>query len=152
MKPLTMNPQTRPAFLVGVLGLVLTASAASAQDGGFKLVVHESNLKQSITRDEVARFFLKQVTSWPAGGAVIPVDQEMESSVRQAFSKALLKRDVRAIKRYWQAQIFSGRAVPAPEKESDAAVLAFVQSTEGSIGYVSSSTRLVNGVKEIKIE
>lgn len=137
--------------LARVVGFVLLASAVNPQDAGFKLVVQESNRTASITRAEASQFFLKQTKAWPTGEAVAPVDQSEKSAVRRAFSKAVLKKDVAAVRGYWQAQIFSGREMPAPERPSDAAVLAFVQSTAGAIGYVSFGASIGSGVKEIKI-
>lgn len=134
-----------------VLGFVLMASTVKAQPADFKLVVNESNRMSSLTPAEATQFFLKKKTTWPDGGVVAPVDQVESSPVRRAFSKAVLRKDVEAVKGYWQTQIFSGRAVPAPEKASDVAVLAFVDATPGAIGYVSAGAPIRRGVKEIKI-
>jgi len=147
----TLTPQARVIGLARAFGFVLLASMVNPQDTGFKLVVHQSNVTVSITRAEAAQFFLKQTKTWPTGEAVAPVDQPEKSAVRRAFSKAVLKKDVAAVRGYWQAQIFSGRGLPAPERQSDASVLAFVQSTPGAIGYVSSGADVGRGVKEIEI-
>jgi ABC-type phosphate transport system substrate-binding protein len=142
----------RMSRYVVALGLALAASAANAQEGGFKLVVNASNAVSSLTTDEAAQYFLKKKTAWPGGRTVQPVDQAAESPVRRAFSKAVLKKDVGAVKSYWQTQIFSGRGVPPPEKSSDAAVLAFVEANSGAIGYVSADANVGRGVKEVKLD
>lgn len=139
------------AGLATVIGIVMLASTANPHDLGFKLVVQQSNPTVSITRAEAAQFFLKQTKTWPTGEAVFPVDQGEKSRVRQTFSKAVLKKDVAGVRGYWQAQVFSGRGLPAPERPSDALVLAFVQSTPGAIGYVSLDADLGQGVKAIEI-
>ncbi len=141
----------RMPHLVMALGLALAASAASAQDGDFKLVVNASNDVSSLSREDAARYFLKKQTVWAGGQAVMPVDQTEDSSARRAFSKAVLKKDVGAVKNYWQTLIFSGRGVPPPEKASDAAVLAFVEANAGAIGYVSAGASIGRGVKEIRL-
>ena len=134
------------------LGLALAASAASAQEAGFKLVVNASNEVSSLTKDDAAQYFLKKKSAWPGGRATLPVDQTDQSPARRAFSKAVLKKDVAAVKSYWQTQIFSGRGVPPPEKTSDGAVLAFVDANAGAIGYVSGEAQLGRGVKEVKLD
>lgn len=139
-----------PRYIVA-LGLVVAASAAGAQEGGFKLVANASVGVSSLTADEASQYFLKKKTTWPGGQAVQPVDQTDESAARRAFSKAVLKKDVGAVKSYWQTQIFAGRGVPPPEKGSDAAVLAFVDANPGAIGYVSGGAPLGRGVKEVKV-
>jgi ABC-type phosphate transport system substrate-binding protein len=133
------------------LGLALAAGSAHAQVAEYKLVVNASNAASSVTGEEASQYFLKKKTAWPGGLTVQPVDLSGESATRRAFSKALLKKDVAAVKSYWQTQIFSGRGVPPPEKSSDAAVLDFVESNPGAIGYVSAGTALARGVKEIKV-
>lgn len=134
------------------LGLALVATVASADEGAFRLVVNASNGITSLTRDEVSQYFLKKRTTWPAGQAVQPVDQTDESAARRAFSKAVLKKDVGAVKSYWQTQIFAGRGVPPPEKASDAAVLAFVEANAGAIGYVSADASLGRNAKEVHVD
>ncbi len=141
----------RMSRYVMALGLALAASAAGAQEGEFKLVVNGSNSVSSLTQDEATQYFLRKKIAWPGGQAVLPVDQNDESSARRAFSKAVLKKDVAAVKSYWQTQIFSGRGVPPPEKPSDAAVLAFVEAKPGAIGYVSAGAPIGRGVKEVKV-
>jgi ABC-type phosphate transport system substrate-binding protein len=133
------------------LGFALASSVASAQEREFKLVVNASVGVPSLTAAEASQYFLKKRTTWPGGQAVQPVDQTGESSARRAFSKVVLKRDVGAVKSYWQTQIFSGRGVPPPEKASDAAVLAFVESNPGGIGYVSAGALVGGGVKEVAV-
>ena len=133
-----------------VLGLSL-ASVASAQEGHFKLVVNAANSVSTVSRDEAARYFLKKTAAWPDGSAVQPVDQA-PGPTRRVFTSAVLRKDVFAVKSYWETQIFSGRAVPPPEKPSDAAVIAFVKENPGAIGYVSAAAPLGEGVREIKVK
>jgi ABC-type phosphate transport system substrate-binding protein len=139
------------ARFVMVLGLALAASASSAQEGEFKLVVSASSNVSSLTKEEAAQYFLKKKTTWPGGQSVQPVDQTDGSPVRRAFSKAVLNKDVGAVRSYWQTQIFAGRDVPPPEKASDAAVLAFVEANPGAIGYVSAGAQMRRGVREIRL-
>ena len=139
-----------PRFILA-LPLVLVAGAADAQVGDFKLVVNASNGVSSLAADEAAQYFLKKKTAWPSGQAVQPVDLADDSTVRRAFTKAVLRKDVGAVKSYWQTQIFSGRAVPPPEKPSDAAVLAYVEANPGAIGYVSAGAVVGRGVREVNV-
>jgi hypothetical protein len=149
----------RRAAIVGCLALLGGAiihvgddSLALAEQSKprFKLIVHPENKRSSEARQVVANMFLKRVVSWPTGGSVKPVDQLPTSDVREAFSKAALKRSVAAVRSYWQQRIFSGRDVPPPELESDAAVVKYVLEHEGAIGYVSSSAEL-RGARELAL-
>jgi hypothetical protein len=86
--------------------------------------------------------FFKRATRWSDGQVIRPVDLRPDSPVRREFTNRVLKRSVMAVRSYWQQRIFSGRELPPPELESDAAVLRFVQSSPGAIGYVSATTKL----------
>ena len=147
-----MRHPTHFATGLAALGFALVATVASADESAFRLVVNASNGITSLTRDEVSQYFLKKRPTWPAGQSVQPVDQVDESAVRRAFSKAVLKKDVGAVKSYWQTQIFAGRGVPPPEKASDAALLAFVEANPGAIGYVSADASMGRSVKEVRVD
>jgi ABC-type phosphate transport system substrate-binding protein len=114
----------------------ITVALAEANDG-FRVVTHPSNHSASVERAFLADAFLKKTTRWPGDEAIYPVDQGPEASVRQRFSEQVLRRSVFAVRSYWQQRIFAGRGLPPPELESDEAVLRYVRSRPGAIGYVS---------------
>jgi hypothetical protein len=58
----------------------------------------------------------------------------------------VLRKSVAQVLAYWQQQIYAGRAVPPPEKRIDA-VVAFVGSHEGAIGYVPDDA----GTPDVKV-
>ena len=113
--------------------------------------MHASNPIGSITREEASKLFLRKATKWTSGAEVVPVDQPEGSDTRAAFTKAVLKKSVSAVKVYWQQQIFSGRGVPPSEKPTDADVVAFVRANPNAIGYVSSSTPVSGPVKIVSV-
>lgn len=136
---------------LGVLALGLFVAPASGQRGGFRVVVNTANPVESMTGEQVARAFLKRTSTWAHGEPLEPVDQGSGAEVRARFSEDVFEKEVPWIKSFWQKQIFSGRAAPPPELASDAAVLAFVRSKAGAIGYVGTSTPLGPGVKAIEL-
>lgn len=131
--------------------LLLAATSAPAQDVAFLVVVHESNPVSSMSKVDVSRMFLKKTTHWESGFKVKPVDQAASSAVRESFSKAILNREVRAIKAYWQKLLFSGRAAPPPELNSDREILEYVRNNTGAIGYVSAAAALGSEVKRLTL-
>jgi ABC-type phosphate transport system substrate-binding protein len=133
--------------IVLLSSLVVPASAATQ---AYRLVVNPANPATSLNRNEVARLFLKKVTSWPDGKPVAAVDQERVSPVRQAFSEDVHKKDADAIAAHWQVLVFSGRDVPPRIVRSDDEVLAFVKANPGAIGYVAPTTSL-DGVKAVSV-
>jgi len=139
------------AFITLLGAVAAPALAAPAAGVAYKVVVNSANAAPPMSRDEVAKLFLKKVTSWATGQTVQPVDQAKDSAVRKAFSQAVLGKDVSAVESYWQQAIFSGRGVPPSEKSSDAEVLAFVRANPNAIGYVSGGADLGASVKELPV-
>ena len=130
------------AFAVLAAVMCGAASEAGAEPvPDFRIIVHPDN-PNGLSRDFLTDVYLKRVTRWPDGEVVHPVDQRASSGVRQRFSDAILMRSVAAVKRYWQQRIFSGRELPPPELDSDEAVLGYVTSHRGAVGYVSGNVKL----------
>jgi len=134
------------AFVAGVL-----ATPARAQDKDFVVVVNAFNPFVTIRYDDLSRIFLKKTATWSNGQTAQPVDQAEGSNLRRYFTARVLNRDTGSVKSYWQQQVFSGKAVPPPALESDAAVLEFVRQHPYSVGYVSASTPLPSDVHVIAL-
>jgi ABC-type phosphate transport system substrate-binding protein len=122
--------------------LVLLASApvhGGAAPPEFRVIAHPNRPETKVEREFVADAFLKNVTRWGDNEAIRPVDQRADSAVRRRFSDSVLRRSVPAVKTYWQQRIFSGRGVPPPELDSDEAVVHYVESNPGALGYISGT-------------
>jgi hypothetical protein len=135
---MTFDPRRRLTLLF-VVGAVLSSVPARGGDQEFKIVAHPGRPGQ-VERTFLADAFLKNVTRWSDDETIRPVDQRPDSLARKRFSETVLRRSVPAVKTYWQQRIFSGRGVPPPELDSDEAVVRYVESHEGAVGYVSGAT------------
>jgi hypothetical protein len=134
------------------LGLASVPRGVDAADAAeLRIVVHPSNAARSAAPSFLADAFLKKVTRWPSGETIRPLDQVPSNPVRRLFSRSILKRTVTAVRSYWQQRIFSGRDVPPPELDSDAAVIAYVERNPGAVGYVSSGAKL-GGARELQVQ
>lgn len=136
---LNMSQFAKLFAIVGSL-LFLKTDYLVAQERPFHVIVHPSNPAAALTRQQLAKLFLKKATVWDNGTPAIPVDLKSSSAVRQFFSKLILDKSVQNVKMYWQQLIFSGKEVPPVEKSSDYDVVKFVENTPGSVGYISSET------------
>lgn len=140
----------RNLFVAATLA-VFTLFAVPASAAGVKVVVHATNAADSISKTKAADLFLKRVTRWENGRAVTPVDQSEKSTIRSAFTKDVLGKEVAWVKSYWQKMIFSGRATPPAELQSDREVLELVRTNPDAIGYVSDAAVLPAGVKFVTV-
>jgi ABC-type phosphate transport system substrate-binding protein len=137
-------------------GLIVAALlAASPLPDGFKVIVHPGIAGQKLKRKDLAAVYLKTVTRWSDGRNAVPVDQPASAEVRKRFSEQILGLTVVLASQYWLKQMTSGvrgaRQMPPPVKESDAAVVAFVKSNPGAVGYVSSSFAVGEEVKVVEL-
>ena len=138
-----------PALAV-LCGSAAPAAAQEKERAPYVVIVHPDNPAKSVSKKRVSRILLKEISKWDGGLSAQPVDLNSKSPVRGAFSRDVHGRSVPSIKNYWQRQIFSGDGVPPPEVEDDAAVIAYVSTHPGGIGYVSASAGL-DGVKVLDI-
>lgn len=158
--PTTSTSNRRPTrrVLLGACLLVIAAAGIAepllAQPKGaveFRVIVNPENQMRAVSRAFLSGAFLKGVTRWEGGAVIRPVDQRADAAVRNNFSQHVLNRSMTAVRSYWQQRIFSGRDVPPPELDSDEAVVAYVASRPGAIGYVSLTAKL-GRAREIAVE
>jgi ABC-type phosphate transport system substrate-binding protein len=144
-----MKRNCRLLSLIATIGVLSSPAAARAQE--FTVIVNASNPVVSMPRDDVAKLFLKKTIAWQSGRAVSPVELPPAAKAREAFAHAVLNKSIAQVKSYWQQQIFSGRDVPPPEKQSENDVVAYVRSNPGAIGYVSKGVDIGRGVKPLSV-
>jgi ABC-type phosphate transport system substrate-binding protein len=139
----------KPTFvlLAGLLALTADPAPSPAQD--FAVIVNASNPISTLSKDEVAKLFLKKTVSWSSGQSASPVELPVTAKVRESFAREVLNKSVAQVRSYWQQQIFSGRDVPPPEKPTEDDVLAFVRANPNAIGYVSRTANMGRGVKVV---
>jgi ABC-type phosphate transport system substrate-binding protein len=135
--------------LILTVGAFASPSIAGAQD--FTVIVNAANPVASMPREAIAKLFLKKTIAWQSGQAVAPVELPAAAKAREAFARTVLNKSIPQVKSYWQQQIFSGRDVPPPEKQSENDVVAFVRSNPGAIGYVSKGVDIGRGVKALSV-
>lgn len=128
-----------------------SVSAASAQGARVLVVVNAANPVTSLPREQVSRMFLKKLTRWPDGGAVLPADLAIDAPVRAQFTEAVIGKSVATVRAYWHARIFTGRDLPPPQKGTEGDVLAFVAANAGAIGYVSPNAALPPSVRALAV-
>ncbi len=152
MRPIALARVLRRLGSAFVMALVLACLGrpAAAQKEGFVVVVSVANSMSSISRIQLSKIFLKRTTTWD-GQPIVPLDLNATSPSRDAFSRAVHKKPVDAVRAFWQQQIFSGRDTPPDEKPSDAQLLEAIRSNPNAIGYVSPSAALGRGVKAVRI-
>lgn len=140
-------------FFIAGLAAIISLSAAPAAltaDLAVRIIVHPQVKGTQIPRSTVSAIFLKQAPRWTDGTPVVPVDQSVKAPVRSVFSNRVLGQPLMDVQIYWQRKMSAG-LTPPPVKTSDEDVIAFVGTTPGSIGYVSTATAVPDSVRVIEV-
>ncbi|MHB0972106.1 MAG: type 2 periplasmic-binding domain-containing protein [Thermoanaerobaculia bacterium] len=126
---------------------LMISAGVPPRELSFVVIVNRSNALTSVSRGELSAIMMKRTRSWPDRAEIVPVDQPAASPLRESFSRAVHGKRAAYVVRYWQRLIFSGRAVPPRELAGDAAVIEFVRSNAGAIGYVNGT----GSIDEVKV-
>ena len=73
------------------------------------------------------------------GVSVTAVNASSGSGVRSRFLQAYLKQDEEKYTAYWIVRRYIGKGAPPRELATSEAVIAFVKTTPGAIGYVDEA-------------
>jgi ABC-type phosphate transport system substrate-binding protein len=124
-----------------VEAVIVVAAAAAAMAGTpaaprLAVVVHPQRAVH-LSRDDVARIFLKQRQFWEDGQPIVPLNREPGSAARARFADAVLGRDGDALAAHWNAQYFHG-VFPPTALSSAAAVKRYVATDRNAVGYLEA--------------
>ena len=97
------------------------------------VVVSTKAAESSLTREQVAQFFLGKST------AMTPIDQADSAAVRAEFYKKVADKDAAQAKALWSKLVFTGKATMPKEVADNAAVKAAVAANPKAIGYIDKS-------------
>ncbi len=90
---------------------------------------------KELTIKQLENIFLKKTLLNSQGTRWIPLNLNPDHPLRQAFSQSLFKQHPEDMEAYWNKQYFQGISPPYVVA-SEAAMLRFIASTLGAIGYI----------------
>jgi ABC-type phosphate transport system substrate-binding protein len=120
------------ALINTVLAAAILASAVPAM-AEVVVVVNPKAAESSMTKDQVAQFFLGKSTS------MTPVDQADSNPIRAEFYKKVTDKDASQVKSLWSKLVFTGKATMPKEAPDSAAVKKAVAGDPKAIGYIEKS-------------
>ncbi len=130
-----------------LLGICLLVSVARAE--GIAFIVNVQNPATTLTRSQVADYYLKKTKQWPDGVPLRFFDRNDGSEERKHFLRSIVQKNMRDVELYWIGQkLYSGHSSPS-QIVSDSMVEIMVSRFPGAIGYVSEEFELTKTVKKI---
>ena len=125
------------AFSRRLLAALLLAclAPAMATDAGVAVIVAADARLATISPEQLALIYRRQ-QQFLGGQRVQPINLPAAHPLRRWFSQQVLGQPPEALEAYWRDQYFNG-VVPPFVLGSEEAVIRFVATTPGAIGYVS---------------
>jgi ABC-type phosphate transport system substrate-binding protein len=120
------------AIVKATLGAAVLALALPAM-AEVVVVVNPKSAESSMTKDQIAQFFLGKSSS------MTPVDQPESAPIRAEFYKKVTDKDASQVKSLWSKLVFTGKATMPKEAGDSAAVKKAVAADPKAIGYIEKS-------------
>ena len=118
-----------------VVGACLVNSSWAAEPAF--AVIAAPGIDAHLTREAVAQIFLHKQNHWETGLRIQPVNLPASHPLRRMFSQTVLGHLPEEMEDYWREMYFHG-VVPPHVLASEEAVILFVASSPGAIGYVAT--------------
>ena len=128
--------------LLLILGILWTLSG---QAGGLLVIASTQVPDVNISVKQLADIYTLKRNFWADQTQVVPVNREASSVEREKFSEAVFNLSPLELAEYWNQLRFQGKLPPLVQI-SDQAVLGFVRSVPGAIGYINAN-QVPTGVK-----
>lgn len=106
------------------------------------VIVHPSN-NAPISKTDLENLYLAKTKSFPNGSSAVPLNLKESADTRSRFESEVVGRSEAQMKSYWSRLVFTGKAVPIRQVNSDEEMVKAVASDPSAIGYVSAAS--VNG-------
>jgi len=146
----------RPALIALLLSAALLAGvetrAQNVAGPAFAVIVNRSNPVDNLTFSELRRIFMLDTQTWPHGRKITVVLREKGQPDRTDAIRIICGLSERDYERHILFRTFQGSVNIGPRSiQSAAAMVRFVFSAPGAIGYVKTD-ELDSSVKTLRID
>lgn len=126
------------ARVVTLLVVSLLAVPAIAEESrGVVVIVHPAR-QAELSEEAIAQIYLRRMRFWSDGDPVVPLNLPTATSLRERFSRRVLRQNDARLSDYWNRQYFYGVLPPATLASTEA-VRRYVAADPNAIGYVPAS-------------
>lgn len=136
VRPATSSILRRSGTLVLLVAGVLLCSLSHAE---LVVILHPAVPIDKLSREEVARIFMKKSKTLPNGHEVIPLSQSSRPEVNERFFMTVTGQQKMQRDAYWARLLFTGGARPPEDAKNDKNVKKRVASDRRHIGYINAT-------------
>jgi hypothetical protein len=131
--------------------LFIAVLSVCARQGRAQLIIANSSVKSAdVSKGDLKDVFTGAASSLKDGSHVTPVLQKPGAASEEFLAAYIGKADA-AFRATWRSLVFSGQGTMPKTVDSDAAMVAFVGATPGTIGYISKAAAH-EGVKVLPVK
>ena len=130
-----MRPKAMLLFVTVWFLLLKGVWATAAEKNQMAVIVANSEEPLDLTRNDLALIYKRKMRIHN-GLQLKPVNLPVSHSLRQYFSQQVLHHSPEEMEDYWRSMYFNG-VLPPHVQASEEAVIRFVATTPGAIGYVA---------------
>ena len=112
--------------------------ALPGQASGLLVIASPQVPDSTVSVGQLTDIYMLRKTFWSDNTKVVPVNREASSAERTKFSAVVFNLSPQELAEYWNRLRFQGKLPPLVQT-SDQAVLGFVRSVPGAVGYVNAS-------------
>ncbi|HET8711015.1 MAG TPA: hypothetical protein VFM32_06555 [Spongiibacteraceae bacterium] len=122
-----------------LLGALLFGSATAdcVESPAFAVITAANSERGSLARADIEQIFLHRRNFWSDGTRIHPVNLPADHPLRELFSRTVLGGSPAQFENYWREMYFHG-VLPPHVVASEEAMILFVRSVPGAIGYVAN--------------
>lgn len=131
-----MSALVRSCAVMAAVVLLAATPARAVEEIELAVIVHPSRAG-TLTTETVKRMYLKRQRFWDDGNAIVVINQEVGTPVREAFTRLVFGDEAARLPAYWNEQYFHG-VMPPIILGSEEAVMRYVASRPDAIGYVDA--------------
>lgn len=148
MKNLIQAIRPKLPTTLTLLSMLFWINAAAAQE----LIVHPSVKVETIQLKELRAIYAMRRSQWQDGAQVHLAVYNNDHELHREFSKELLAVFPHQLQTRWDKLVYSGRAAPPARFTTEAAMIAYVASTPGAVGYIGSHSSVPDTVKRVLVQ
>lgn len=125
------------SLFFALASLALPVSKAQAVERSFAVIAAPGVAERHLTRETLSLIFRRKQNFWDSGSRIQAVNLPLAHPLRHVFSQTIIGQAPEAMEDYWREMYFHG-ILPPHVLASEEAVILFVNSTPGAIGYISA--------------
>jgi len=133
--------------MLGIIVVQFLAMNCLAGEQDLVVVVNINNPTSKMTKSQVIDLFMGRYIAFPDGEKATPIDLIDDNDIKILFYQNMLGMSLARVNAYWSRVKFTGRVKPSFKVPSEASLIAHMESSPLSIGYMKRT----NLTKHLKV-